>query len=207
QGILQVAVYLDDILVTGLTEVEHLENLEEILNRLEKAGLCLKRSKCTFKAKEVVFLGHKVDATGLHPVKEEVQAIQEAPATKLKSYLGLLNDYNRFLPNLSALLMPLQLPLQKYVKWYWGCVQEKAFEASKTKGLAHYDEDKELILSCDASPYGIGTVLSHRMKDGLDRPIGFVSRALTVAELDKEGLAVIFGVQKFHNYIYGTRFT
>uniref|UniRef100_H3B9C3 ribonuclease H n=1 Tax=Latimeria chalumnae TaxID=7897 RepID=H3B9C3_LATCH len=131
QGILQVAVYLDDILVTGLTEVEHLENLEEILNRLEKAGLCLKRSKCTFKAKEVVFLGHKVDATGLHPVKEEVQAIQEAPATKLKSYLGLLNDYNRFLPNLSALLMPLQLPLQKYVKWYWGCVQEKAFEASK----------------------------------------------------------------------------
>uniref|UniRef100_H3ARH2 Gypsy retrotransposon integrase-like protein 1 n=1 Tax=Latimeria chalumnae TaxID=7897 RepID=H3ARH2_LATCH len=92
QGIPHVAVYLDDILVTGMTEVEHLENLEEVLNRLEKAGLCL-RSKCTFKAKGVVFLGHKVDATGLHPVKEKVQAIQDAPApsnvSELKAYLAM----------------------------------------------------------------------------------------------------------------------
>uniref|UniRef100_H3ARH3 Gypsy retrotransposon integrase-like protein 1 n=1 Tax=Latimeria chalumnae TaxID=7897 RepID=H3ARH3_LATCH len=161
QGIPHVAVYLDDILVTGMTEVEHLENLEEVLNRLEKAGLCL-RSKCTFKAKGVVFLGHKVDATGLHPVKEKVQAIQDAPApsnvSELKAYLY-----------------------------------------------------KELILSYDASPYGIGTVLSHRMKDGLDRPIGFVSRTPTVAERNYSQLhketAVIFGVQKFHIYVYERCFT
>uniref|UniRef100_H3AQV6 ribonuclease H n=1 Tax=Latimeria chalumnae TaxID=7897 RepID=H3AQV6_LATCH len=183
-GIPHMAVYLDDILVTGLTELEHLENLEEVLNRLKKAGL-KKSSKCTFKAKEVVFLGHKVNATGLPPVKEKVQAIQEAPApsnvSELKAYL------------------------------------EKTFEASKkllrsSKVLVHYDEDKELILSCDASPYGIDTALSHHMKDGSDRPIGFVSRTLTVAkrnysQLDEEGLAIMLGVQRFHNYIYGRHFT
>ncbi len=79
-----------------------------MLQRLEEFGLRLKRGKCKFMEKEVVFLGHNVDATGIHPVLEKVQAVQEAPTptsvTELKAYLGLLNFYNRFLPNLSTLL-------------------------------------------------------------------------------------------------------
>lgn len=76
----------------------------------------------------------------------------------------------------------------------------------------HYDTKMKVILACDASPYGVGAVLSHRMPDGTERPVGFVSRTLTAAErnysqLDKEGLAVIFGVKKFHNYLYGRKFT
>ncbi|KAL6461145.1 hypothetical protein MHYP_G00311110 [Metynnis hypsauchen] len=220
QGIPSVAVYLDDILVTGRNDQEHLKTLSEVLKRLEEAGLRLKRSKCSFMGKEAEFLGHKVDSTGLHPLQNKVSAIQKAPSptnvTELKAYLGLLNYYNRFLPNLSTLLAPLHQLLRKDSKWNWQKEQEAAFEKSKkliqsSDVLVHYDSQKDLILSCDASPYGVGAVLSHRMPNGEERPISFMSRTLTPSErnysqLDKEGLAVMFGVQRFHKYLYGRKF-
>ncbi|XP_056589597.1 uncharacterized protein K02A2.6-like [Triplophysa dalaica] len=220
KGISKVTVYLDDILLTGRDDQEHLSILEQVLERLEDCGLRLKRGKCKFLEKEVNFLGHKVDATGIHPVPEKVQAVQDtmvpSSVSELKAYLGLLNFYNRFLPNLSTLLAPLHRLLKKEVKWSWKEEQEKAFKKSKellqsNNVLVHYDEKKDLILSCDASPYGVGAVLAHRMPDGAERPIGFVSRTLSMAEknysqLEKEGLAVVFGVKKFHKYLYGRKF-
>ncbi|XP_043944941.1 uncharacterized protein K02A2.6-like [Protopterus annectens] len=220
-GIPKVAVYLDDILLTGRNNCEHLETLNKVLRRLRETGLRVKRNKCAFMVKEAEFLGYKVDALGLHPLPDKVKAIQEAPAptnvTELKAYLGLLNYYNRFLPNLSTLLAPLHKLLRKETLWTWQEEQDKAFEQSKelmqsSEVLVHYDSRKDLILSCDASPYGLGAVLAHRMPDGQERPIGFMSRTLTPAEsnysqLDKEGLAVMFGIKRFHKYLYGRKFT
>lgn len=132
--------------------------------------------------------------------------MQEAPAstsvTELKAYLGPLNFYNKFLPNLSTLLAPLPKLLRKDELWSWGPEQEIAFKQSKellksSSVLVHYDKKKELILSCDASPYRVGAVLAHHMADGEEKPIGFASCTFSAAEkyysqLDKEGLTVLF---------------
>ena len=79
QGIPKVVVYLDDILITGSTTDEHLRNLTEVLKWLEEVGLCLKREKCEFLSTSVVYLGHRIDAEGLHPTADKVDAIHEAP--------------------------------------------------------------------------------------------------------------------------------
>lgn len=78
--------------------------------------------------------------------------------------------------------------------------------------LVHFDKEKPVILACDASPYGVGAVLSHKMADGSEKPICFASRSLSPAEknysqLEWEGLAIIFGVRRFHQYLYGLSFT
>ena len=99
----------------------------------------------------------------------------------------------------------------------WTDKQDVAFQAVKAalkspSLLVHYNCSLPLVLSCDASPYGVGAVLSHVMSDNLEEPIAFASRSLAAAEknysqLDKEALAVLFGVKKFHTYLYGRKFT
>ena len=111
RGIPRVAVYLDDILISGETEEAHLQTLDQVLERLEKAGLKLKEGKCSFLSSSVVYLGHKIDEHGLHPTQVKIEAVLAAPepknVTALKSYLGLLNYYGRFTSNLSSTLAPL----------------------------------------------------------------------------------------------------
>ncbi|XP_021378372.1 uncharacterized protein K02A2.6-like [Mizuhopecten yessoensis] len=220
QGIPQVIVRVDDILVTGKNRRQHLENLEAVLNRLEKAGVKLKRSKCYFLRKEVEYLGHRINSEGMQPIEGKVMAIKDAPAPtnvkELQAFLGMLNYYSYYLPRLSTTLAPLYALLGKDVKWKWDKAEDEAFREAKDMLqsdtlLVHYDPDKELVLSCDASPYGLGAVLSHVMLDGRERPIAYVSRTLAPAEknysqLDKEGAALIFGVRKFHQYLFGQKF-
>ena len=147
-------------------------------------------------------------------------AIQEAPApktpTKLWSFLGMLNFYGKFIPNLSSILDPLHSLLRKDVAWKWEVEQQEAFDKAKNQLqssdlLVHYDPEKELVVSCDASPYGVGAVLSHVMEDGSERPVAYALSTHSTAErnyghLDKEALAVVFAVKKFHQFLYGRHF-
>ncbi|KAL7842144.1 hypothetical protein SRHO_G00238330 [Serrasalmus rhombeus] len=218
QGIPHVACYLDDLLITGATEAEHLSNLEQVLQGLSEAGLRLKRDK--FMALSVTYLGRKITAKCICPVKDKVRAVKEAPnlknVTELRSFLGMVNYYGKFLQDLSKVLAPLYKLLHNDTKWQWCEEQEKAFKEVKellqsAKLLVHFDPDKEVTLACDASPYGVGAVLSHVMEDGSEKPIGFASRTLTAAEkgysqLDKEGLAIVLAVKRFHQYLYGQPF-
>ena len=137
--------------------------------------------------------------------------------TELKAFLGMLNYHHRFFDRLSTILEPLHKLLRKGQSWEWYKAQQIAFEKVKqlltsTQVLSHYDPAKPLIMLCDASPYGIAAVLSHRMPNGDDRPIAFASKPRTPAErnychIEKEALAIIFGVKKFHEYCFGCFFT
>ena len=135
---------------------------------------------------------------------------------ELRSFLGMVNYYGKFLPDLATTLAPLYHLLRKSCHWSWGTKQKKAFRQVKDllrsgRVLTHFDDRLPLVLACDASPYGLGAVLLHQLPNGEEKPVGFASRTLTKAEtnyshLDKEGLAIIFGVKKFHQYIHGRRF-
>ena len=220
QGCKGVSIYLNDLLVTGATVKEHLKNLDKVLGTMATAGLTLNQAKCKFLLPRVEYLGHVIDQQGLHPTKEKVKAIREAPepqnVSELRSFLGIINYYAKFLPNLSTKLAPLYGLLQKQFKWTWGQQQVKAFQTAKNalqddSLLVHYDGSKQLVLACDVSQYGLGGVLSHIMEDGQERPTAYTSRTLTAAEknysqLEKEALAVVFAVGKFHNYLYGRQF-
>ena len=168
----------------------------------------------------VTYLGHRIDATRLHPLPDKVQAIKDAPAPQsvqeLKSYLGMLTYYSKFLPNLSTTLYSLYHILKKNVPWMWEPEQKKAFAASKdlltsTNFLTHFDSSQKLTLTCDASGYGLRAVLAYKMPDGSKKPISYASRTLTQAEhnysqLEKEDLTCIFGIKKFHDYLFGHAF-
>ena len=220
QGITQVAVYLDDIIVAGGSKTQHLETLDLVLGRLGEAGLRLKEKKCAFSKEEVQYLGHRIDQDGLHPVQDKVDAIQCARkpenVSELKAYVGLLNYYGKFLSNISTVLAPLHKLLCKRVKWFWGPTQRHSIEQSKrmllsVNCLVHYDPSKKILLQCDASEYGLGVVQSHTMEDGTEGPVGFASRTLNSAErnysqLDKEGAAIMFALKKFHKQLYGRHF-
>ena len=198
--------------LTGSTEEEHLRNLEEVLKRLQCHGVKLKTSKCQFLQDSVEYLGHRVDASGVSTTAKKVEAVKLAPAPKnqqeLRSFLGLVHYYGKFIPNLASLLHPLNELLKKSKPWKWTPDCQKAFEAAKEKlshapVLAHYDAALPLRLAGDASAYGLGAVISHVYPDGTERPVGYASRTLTPSErnysqLEKEALSLVYGVKKFH---------
>ena len=111
QGLNGVSCYLDDILVTGIDDTEHLNNLQKVFERLQEYGVQLKRSKCSFMSTSVEYLGYKIDAKGLHTTPQKVEAIQQAPNPKnvqqLRSFLGLVHYYGKFIPNLATITEPL----------------------------------------------------------------------------------------------------
>jgi len=213
--------YQDDIFITGRNRNEHIITLETVLKRLQDNGLRVNREKCSFLQDSIIYLGHRIDKDGLHPTEDKVHAVKKAPAPKdvseLRSFLGLVNYYQKFLPDLASTLHPLHRLLNKGVAYEWSEQCETAFAKVKNmlstdRVLVAYDTNLPLTLACDASAYGLGAVLSHVSPNGEERPIAFASRTLTdseknYAQVEREALSLIFGVTKFHIYIYGRKFT
>ena len=113
KGIPGVLVYIDDVLIIWKTDEKYLAALEEVL---QWAGLCLQMKKCSFMVPSVIYLGHQIDAEGLYPVADKVQVIKDVPEpwnrSELKSYLGLLPYYSRYMANMSITMVPLYLLLR-----------------------------------------------------------------------------------------------
>ena len=143
QGIPGVICYIDDILVTGANEEEHLSNLEQVLMRLQDHGLRLKRCKCRFLQKSVKYLGLVVDAEGLHASQEKIEAVTDAPKPRnikeLRSFLGMMNYYRKFIPSLATVLKPLTELLQHNNRWHWN---SDCFAAFVSHSLPSLDRRK-----------------------------------------------------------------
>ncbi|XP_026562019.1 uncharacterized protein K02A2.6-like, partial [Pseudonaja textilis] len=183
QGLPGVVPYFDDILVSARDRPQLFQRVRAVLERFRQHGLRLKKEKCAIATRQVDFLGYKIDASGIHPLESKVRAIHEAPTptskTELQAFLGLLNFYASFLPLLTSEAVLIQ-----------------------------FDPNLPLVLAADASPFGIGAVLSHRLANGAEAPIAFFSRTLSATErnysqIDKEALAAVAAVKKFHEFLFG----
>lgn len=211
-----VGLYLDDIIKTGKTRTEHLQNLREVMRRLYTAGIRTRVTKCHFLKPSVTYLGHKIDKEGIHPTEEKVEAIRETPSPKnvrkLRAFLGTINYHERFIPHLQGRCANLHRLTGRKLS----IKKKKTFRQlkrilSSSDTIILYDEKFPIILTRDASKYGLGTTIFHQLPDGSERPIAYASRILSETEkryapIDREALALVFGVNKFHQYLYGREF-
>ena len=176
------------------------------LRRLSDHGIRLKKETCQFLQSSVEYLGHLIDEQGVHTSKKKVLAILEAPTPEeLRSFLGLLQYYAKFLPNLAS--TPHEL-LRDRQPWHWSNDYQTAFQTAKRSlseapVLAHYDTGLPVVLAADASAYGIGAVISHKLPDGSEQPVAYASRTLSksernYAQVEKEALSLVYGIKKFH---------
>ena len=132
QGLDHVMCFLNDTLNTAESEQEHLNVLDEVFTLLEQCGICVNLTKCSFAHTSVEYLGHRLDAEGIHPTSEKLKAIMEAQkpcdVKQLRSYLGLINYYAKFVPRMSTVLRPLHLLVMKDRKWKWSPECDNAIE-------------------------------------------------------------------------------
>ena len=212
--------YLDDIIIYSKTFDEHIEHIKAVFSRLRAAGLKLKMSKCEFLKREVNYLGHLVSASGIKPDPQKVSAIQNlgAPSTvkDVRSFIGMCSYYRRFIPNFAKIAKPLTELTKKNRRFDWSDQCQTAFETLRTTLttapiLAYPDINKPYILYTDASDYAIGAALVQDTATG-ERVIQYLSHQLNETQqrwpvIEKEGYAIIYSVQKFRHYLYGSKFT
>lgn len=187
----RVGVFLDDVIITGGDDSEHKTTLNEVFDRLKRFGLKVKKEKCTFFADSVTYLGYVISKEGVHTCPEKVEAIKNGHiprnVTELRSFLGMVMYYAKFIRNISTVLMPLYSLLRKDSNFIWTKECTEAFNKVKklltsSDILAHYDPSLPLVLTTDASAYGVGAVIAHQMADGRERPVAYASRVLNAAE-------------------------
>lgn len=213
------AAYMDDIIISGQNEAEHEKNLHSVLKRIREYGFNLRFNKCKCYMSSLKYLGFVIDGEGLHP--ERIVSVVKMPAptdvTTLRSYLGAVNCYGKFIKDMHNIRYPLNKLLQQGVKFEWSPDCQRSFDKFKDilqsdLMLTHYNPDLEIIVAADASNMGIGACIMHRFPNKSIKVIAHASRTLSKAEsnygqIDKEGLALIFAVRKFHRMIFGRHFT
>ena len=221
QGITNVDSYIDDVLVFTKTWSEHVHSVQQVLTRLREVGLTIKPKKCFIGFDKLDYIGHEIGQGQMWLQSDNVEKIQKAPrpTTKktLRSFIGLINYYRNYVPNFASIAEPLtNLTRKKQPNiLVWSDAQEEAFSKLKQilldkPVLQLPNFNKGFILQTDASDVGLGAALLQEHNDLL-LPIAYASRKLLPREkaysvIEKECLAVVWAVQKFHVYLYGTEF-
>ena len=212
-------VYIDDIIIFGKTIEDHIQQLQEVFNRLKMAGLKLKPKKCCLFKREVHYLGHVVSEKGIQTDPEKIRAIEEwkepTTMTDVRSFLGICSYYRKFVPNFATIARPLVQLTEKNSVFRWEDEQKQAWNDLKKRLisapiLGYPDPQAVFVLDTDASAFGIGAVLS-QIQDGRETVIAYGSRALTKPErrycvTRRELLAVVYFTRYFRQYLVGKRF-
>lgn len=214
--------YVDDILIHTSTWDDHMLVLCEILRRLRRAQLTVRPTKCQIGWQSLEFVGHVVGKGCIQPHPNKVSEILDAPRPitkkQVRSFLGLIGYYRKYIPNFATLAVPLTDLTRKgnssIVKW--GVEQDRSFETLKQalteKPILRVpDHNRPFMVMTDASDHGIGAVLLQEYDD-VRFPIAYASKKLLPAQraystIEKEGLAIVWAISKFRTYLYGKTFT
>lgn len=217
--------FVDDMWIFTETWENHVTSLRQVLDRLRSAKLTAKPSKCMIGYSSVECLGHNIVDQTVRPQEDKIRAIKDAPRPRtkrqMKSFLGLAGFYRRFIPNFSSIASPLT-DLTKKDRTNsitnWQDQHEKAFQTLKNRltsspilRLPMFQDGKPFTLRTDASDIGIGAVLLQEFEGEGRLPIAYASKKLLPREknysvIEKECLAIIWGIEKFRKYLFGVEF-
>lgn len=204
--------FIDDVIIWGRTKEEHDERLIRLLDRAREVGIKFNRDKCEFCVEQVTYLGHVFSEKGMQIDTNKIKAIMDMPEPRdrpsLERFLGMINYLSKFIPNYSQMAGPLRGLLKKGNEWVWDSVHQTAVHKLKqavcsAPVLALYSSERPVVITVDASSTAIGAAL---LQDG--RPVEFSSLTMTdtqkrYAQIEKEMLAIVFAMEKYHQYVYG----
>uniref|UniRef100_A0AAQ4Q6X4 Gypsy retrotransposon integrase-like protein 1 n=1 Tax=Gasterosteus aculeatus aculeatus TaxID=481459 RepID=A0AAQ4Q6X4_GASAC len=217
QGLSGVKNLSDDIIVYGASQTDHDNNLRALFQRLRESGLTLNREKCEFNKSRLEFFGFIFSAGGVSADPKKVIAVQQAADPQnpgeIRSLLGMANYCSRFIKDFSSISEPLRKLTRQDTPWVWGPEQKVALQTLKDSltsdtTMSYFYPGRETELIVDASPVGLGAILCQKDVQGAKYMIAYASRSLSDVErrysqTEKEALAIVWGCEHFHLYIYG----
>eukprot|EP00795_Rhopilema_esculentum_P009803 gene9803-18365_t len=209
----------DDIIIWGSDKAELAARTTKVLDSIRSSGLKLNKEKCKFEAQTTTFLGHKIPAHGVEADPAKITAILSMPEPtskkELQRFLGMITYLGKFIPNLSDLTAPLRSLLEKDAIYSFYKPQKDAINKLKevitsNQILKFFDPTLPIRIQADASSQGLGAIIEQQHPQGW-YPVAYASRSLTQSEknycqLEKEILAIVFGCEKFRQYVYGQKF-
>ena len=220
-GIPNVKNISDDIIVYGKTQAEHDAALAAVLQRLRESNLTLNKDKCEFNKTTIEFYGYVFSDKGVSADPKKVECILNASnprnATELRSFLGLVNYVARFIPDYATMSAPLRELTKTNTRWHWSSRHQQAVDEIKRNltsrsVMAYFDPSKQTEVIVDAGPGGLGAILAQKQPEvNQFKVVAYASRALSDTETrysqtEKEALAIVWGCEKFHTYLYGKTF-
>ena len=215
-------VFLDDILIYSKDMAEHKQHVRQVLELLRKKKLFAKESKCELFKDRVEFLGHLVDAKGIHMMSDKIDAVTGWPTltsvADVRSFLGTVGYYRKFVRMFSEIASPLTELLQKERAFEWGDRQQKAFDelkkaVSQQPVLILPDPTKPYVVTTDASGFAVGAWLGQdQTGDGSLQPIAYLSKKMLPAERnypvhEQELLAIVIALKEWRHHLSGASFT
>jgi hypothetical protein len=184
------------MMVQGSTSQQSYYRLCSVLDRIRGKNLHLNKTKCQFFKQSVRYLGHEINAQGLHPLQEKVDAITSIQPSKdadqLHTFIGMVNYYHKFILNVSSILHSLHQLIRKDAQFLWTQNCDAAFVSIKAdlasaRVLVHYDPKLQLILA-------------------IQKGRSLTQKDANYIQIDKEATAIFWGLKKYFHYCYGRQF-